>query len=105
MLAMRKRPMMDPPNQVNNNIPPSLNYIDDTWNDLNPGLEEVFQMLGMTKARFMDLYSSVYNYCTNTRREVVLNQDSTHENRGAAQFQGWELYEKVHKFLKDFQIV
>lgn len=103
MLAMRKRHMMDHPSPKNSNSSNTVNYIDETWNDLYPGLEEVFQMHGMTKARLMHLYTAVYNYCTNTKREVILNQNNPDENRGAAQYQGWELYGKVHEFLKAFQ--
>merc|ERR1712186_16225 len=51
----------------------------------------------------MALYTVVYDYCTNTKREIILNQNNPDENRGAAQYQGWELYEKIQLFLKEFQ--
>ena len=100
---MPKRHIKTNPIEESRNIPDTKNYIDEAWNELNPALEEVFQMHGMTRARFMPLYSLVYDYCTNTKREIILNQNNPDENRGAAQYQGWEVYEKIIVFLKEFQ--
>ena len=81
------------------------NFVDETWNDLSSGLQRVFQMKGITLKEVLNLYSSVYNHCTNTKRDYEpptgVDDENAHRT-SVAQVQGWELYEKVKKFLKTY---
>ena len=81
------------------------NFVDKTWNELNSGLQRIFRMEEIKRAEAMTLYSEVFNYCTDTKREFVPPTDATSEKShttSVAQFQGWELYEKVKEFLKSY---
>ena len=98
-----KRSKMDPPTAGPSNVSTPTTYIDEIWEDLQPSIRQIFLMLGMTINQYMQLYTSVYNYCTNTQRDIVSSPNKSSEPRGAAQFQGWELYEKIRGFLKNYQ--
>ena len=60
---MPKRHIMANSLEESTNTSETTFYIDETWNALHPGLEEVFRMARMTKARLMELYTVVYNHC------------------------------------------
>lgn len=82
------------------------NYVDKTWNILNPRLKGVFRIEGITLRNVMELHSEVHKFCTDTNRDFVIppvQHDNTGDNSqrtSSAQFFGWELYEKVQEFLK-----
>ena len=83
------------------------NYVDETWNILNPRLKGVFRIEGITLRNVMELHSEVHKFCTDTNRDFVIppvqHDDNTGDNSqrtSSAQFFGWELYEKVQEFLK-----
>lgn len=95
----------------------SLNEI---WEDLKAGIEAVYSQQTMSKARFMTLYSLVYNHCTSSAAKssaasavssvVSRNSTTTSKNRKThasitnegAQIIGCELYQKLQLFLESY---
>ena len=67
------------------------NFVDKTWNELNSGLQRIFRMEEIKRAEAMTLYSEVFNYCTDTKREFVPPTDAASDKShttSVAQFQG-----------------
>lgn len=88
------------------------------WGDLKRGMEEIYQHRTMTKARYIELYTHVYNYCTTvsqttepgrvvgsgragrggrSRRSVAAQE----AGRIGAEFVGLELYNMLQEFFCD----
>ncbi|XP_074599588.1 cullin 1 [Brevipalpus obovatus] len=89
--------------------------LDAIWGDLREGIEQVYihKTENMTKDRYMQLYTHVYNYCTsvspqnpsrssssapNIRNRRVITQSGP---GGSAHFVGYELYRRLQEFLRE----
>ncbi len=66
----------------------------------------------MTKKRYMELYTYVYNYCTSVGNAPTAHVDKSGAVKvkkanvvaGGAQFVGLELYKRVKDFLIKYQV-
>lgn len=86
--------------------------IEEIWSDMEIGLKEVYARQTMTPARYMQLYSRVYTYCTC----VAYNGDSrggprNRQNRAqrgsntgsiGAEFVGLDLYNHLKLFFQNY---
>ncbi|KAH9405815.1 Cullin-1 [Tyrophagus putrescentiae] len=68
--------------------------LDDLWIDLRSGFEQIFSGQTVSKQRFMQLYSSVYNYC-----KFVDIDEAALGSMSVAHFVGAQLYSRVDLFL------
>ncbi|EJW84073.1 Cullin-1 [Wuchereria bancrofti] len=108
----RKRsiPAVDTVDKMGLRTPPS---IDEIWGDMEVGLKEVYARQTMMPARYMQLYSRVYTFCTS----VAYNSDSQRagsrnrpsrvprgSNPGSigAEFVGLDLYNHLKHFFQDY---
>lgn len=93
------------------------------WEDLSQGIAQVFKNESISKMRYMEMYSHVYNYCTSVHSTAVNSgpivqgqtpirpsnrtsgRNSCANNvvaNSGAQFVGFELYKRLSKFLKEY---
>jgi len=82
--------------------------LDQIWGDLKQGIDEVFERRAMSKQRYMELYTYVYNYCTSVSQNNSTQRSTGAKNKkssqaSGAQFVGLELYKKLREFLRVYQ--
>jgi len=88
--------------------------LEQIWVELKKGIDEVFQRRTMTRARYVELYTFVYNYCTsvtqnnNDARGAAQRPTSSKNKKSSqstgGQFVGLELYKKLKEYLKGYQL-
>ncbi|KAH9505432.1 Cullin-1 [Bulinus truncatus] len=93
--------------------------LDQIWDDLKAGVRSIYRRQSMSKQRYMELYTHVYNYCTSVHSAANQNQQGTvagssssprnppniSRNRpqgGGAQFVGHELYKRIRDLLRQY---
>uniref|UniRef100_A0A0P6F4S3 Putative Cullin-1 n=1 Tax=Daphnia magna TaxID=35525 RepID=A0A0P6F4S3_9CRUS len=81
------------------------------WSDLLQGIEKVYNKQAMSKKQYMDLYTHVYDYCTNVNNQggrgnsvsipsAATSKAKKSQAAGGAQFVGHELYKRLKEYLK-----
>ncbi|RWS17083.1 cullin-1-like protein, partial [Dinothrombium tinctorium] len=90
--------------------------LDNIWDDLKSGIEQVYtkHTQNMSKNRYMELYTHVYNYCTSVHQTgskspnsaavgtQTSNKHAKNQAPGGAHFVGYDLYARLRDFLKSY---
>ncbi|CAG0897301.1 unnamed protein product, partial [Darwinula stevensoni] len=80
--------------------------LDQIWDDLRKGMDEIYAGDHMGKPRYIILYTHVYNYCTSQHQQVPRPTTKSKRGSGAtgggAQFVGLELYKRLKDYLQHY---
>lgn len=87
--------------------------LEEIWADLEEGIKQVYkQEQSLRSARYMQLYTHVYNYCTSVHQQPANRQACSKVSKkgtafpsGGAQLVGQELYKRLKEFLECYLIV
>ncbi|EDV28327.1 uncharacterized protein TRIADDRAFT_37264 [Trichoplax adhaerens] len=74
--------------------------LDQIWTDFKTGVEQIYDArTSMSRTRYMQLYTHVYNYCTTANRTSTASSRTRSGISLGAQFVGMELYSRLKDFL------
>jgi len=79
--------------------------LEQIWEDLKEGIQQIYLKQNMPRARYFELYTHVYNYCTSVQNQSQnkvpkKRANPNPANTQGAQFVGLELYKRLKDFLK-----